>query len=176
MKRGVCRNEITALCGTLFCFLTIAGELHGQDQTRALLAKGQFTGGVVVHVHGADAVAAAIDAARSVRTCVGQLLVAEEADAGKAREALVAAGLHGKIHVGVWQSGTLPFIDNFVNLLIVEQARCGLSRGSPARACTRKGRPFSARRCSSSLARQRSTTGRCSCTTRPAMPCRRTRR
>lgn len=121
MKRGVCGNEITALCGTLFCFLTIAGELHGQDQARAMLAKGQFTGGVVVQVHGADA-ALLQSMQREVPNLRGTLLVAREADAQQAREALVAAGLHGKIHVGVWQSGTLPFIDNFVNLLIVEQA------------------------------------------------------
>ena len=53
---------------------------------------------------------------------LGHLLVAQETDARQAREALVAAELHGVISVGQWQSGTLPFIDNFVNLLIVERA------------------------------------------------------
>ncbi len=52
---------------------------------------------------------------------LGHLLVAQEDTAREARETLVAAGLHGKISVGQWQSGTLPFIDNFVNLLIVER-------------------------------------------------------
>jgi len=51
---------------------------------------------------------------------LGHLLVAQKKDASQAREVLVAAGLHGKITVGQWTSGTLPFIDNFVNLLIVD--------------------------------------------------------
>ena len=79
-----------------------------------------FHGGVAVHVHGADAsLLQAIE--KQCPNLLGQLLVADEKDAGAARETLVAAGLHGKISVGKWKSGTLPFVDNFVNLLIIEQ-------------------------------------------------------
>ena len=55
MNRTVCRNEITAVCGTLLCLLTLSGVLHGEDRAQEIIAKSQFTGGVVVHVHGADA-------------------------------------------------------------------------------------------------------------------------
>lgn len=120
MNQRTCRSEIAAVCGALFCFLTVAGGLRGQDLARAILAKGQFTGGVAVHVHGADALR--LQSMQQERpNLLGHLLVAQETDARQARQTLVAAGLHGKINVGVWQSGTLPFIDNFVNLLIVER-------------------------------------------------------
>lgn len=120
MNRRVRRNRIVSLCGAIFCLLTIAGNLCGQDQARAILAKGQFNGGVVVHVHGADA-SLLQSMQRECPNLLGHLLVTDESEANQARETLVKAGVHGKIHVGVWQSGTLPFIDNFVNLLVVER-------------------------------------------------------
>ncbi|MHB8898553.1 MAG: outer membrane protein assembly factor BamB family protein [Thermoguttaceae bacterium] len=120
MNRRTCRAEFAVVCGVMLFFMTIAGNLHGQNQTRAILAKSQFTGGVAVHVHGADA-SLLQSMQRECPTLLGHLLVADETEARQAREALVAAGVHGKIHVGVWQSGTLPLIDNFVNLLIVER-------------------------------------------------------
>ena len=80
----------------------MTGVLRGEDRAEAMIAKGRFTGGVVVHVHGADA-----SLLRSMRqespNLLGHLLVAQETDARQARETLVAAGLHGKINVGVWQ-------------------------------------------------------------------------
>ena len=87
---------------------------------RRLSTRAGLTGGVVVHVHGADA-SLLLSLQQQRPNLLGHLLVAQEDTAREAREALVAAGLHGKISVGQWQSGTLPFIDNFVNLLIVER-------------------------------------------------------
>ena len=49
------RNEITAVVLTMFCLLTLAGVVRGDDRAEAMITKGRFTGGVVVHVHGADA-------------------------------------------------------------------------------------------------------------------------
>ncbi len=69
------------------------------------------------------------------------MLVANENDARQARESLVAAGLHGTITVAPWQSDTLPFIDNFVNLLVVEEGT-GVSRDEILRVLAPEFPPF----------------------------------
>ena len=120
MHKTIFRNEIIGVCGTLACLLTLSGVLHGEDRAQEIIAQSKFAGGVVVHVNGADT--SLLQSMRKHRpNILGNLLVAQEADAQAARQKLVEAGEHGRIHVGVWQSGVLPFIDNFVNLLIVEQ-------------------------------------------------------
>ncbi|MFV1969281.1 MAG: PQQ-binding-like beta-propeller repeat protein, partial [Pirellulaceae bacterium] len=140
MNQRVFRNEIAAVCGALLCFSTMAGILRGEDEARAIITKGRFAGGVVVHVHGADA--SLLQSMRQQHPhLLGHLLVAQEADARQARETLVASGLHGVISVGQWQSGTLPFIDNFVNVLIVEQADA-VSRDEVLRVLVPEGTAF----------------------------------
>ena len=140
MTRNACRNGVTAVCGALLSLLTLSGVLHGDDRAQEIIAQSKLAGGVVVHVHGADS-----SLLQSIRqqspNVLGHLLVAQEADAQKARKKLVAAGQHGKIHVGVWQSGTLPFIDNFVNLLIVERADA-VSREEVLRVLAPEGTAF----------------------------------
>ena len=111
---------ISVVCRGLLCFSMMAGVLRAADRAQTIIDQSQFTGGVVVHVHGADA-SLLLSIQQQRPNLLGHLLVAQEGQAREAREALVAAGLHGKISVGQWQSGTLPFIDNFVNLLIVER-------------------------------------------------------
>ena len=74
-------------------------------------------------------------------TCSATCWWREKSDAETAREKLVEAGVHGKISVGQWQSGTLPFVDNFVNLLIVEQADA-VSRDEVLRVLAPKGTAF----------------------------------
>lgn len=140
MNRNACRNEVTAVCGALLCLLTLSEVLHGDDRAQEIIAQSKLAGGVVVHVHGADT-----SLLQSIRqqspNVLGHLLVAQEADAQEARKKLVAAGQHGKIHVGVWQSGTLPLIDNFVNLLIVERADA-VSREEVLRVLAPEGTAF----------------------------------
>ncbi len=140
MNRAVCRNVVSNLCGALLCLLTFSGILQGQDRAREIIAQSKCAGGVVVHVHGADT-----SLLQSMRqespTLLGHLLVAQEADAQDAREKLVEAGAHGKINVGVWQSGTLPLIDNFVNILIVERADA-VSRDEVLRVLVPEGTAF----------------------------------
>jgi outer membrane protein assembly factor BamB len=119
MDRGFYRRPVAVVLGTLVGLFAMAGAAAA-DPAQAIIAKGHFTGGVAVHVHGAGpSLLRSIEQQCPNSLC--HLLVAQEKDALAAREALVAAGLHGKITVGRWQSGTLPFIDNFVNLLIVER-------------------------------------------------------
>jgi outer membrane protein assembly factor BamB len=121
MHQNLRRTVIATVCGTLLCLATAAGVSRAEDRAQAILAQARFPGGVVAHVHGPDA--SLLQAMRQQSpNLLGHLLVAEEAEARQAREQLVSAGLHGDISVGQWQSGPLPFIDNFVNLLIVERA------------------------------------------------------
>jgi len=46
--------QIFAVCGIFCCFTQIAG-LHAAETAESVIAKSHFTGGVVVHVGGADA-------------------------------------------------------------------------------------------------------------------------
>ena len=140
MNRRASRKTIDAFLGTLVCLFVLTGALRAADRAETILAKSRFAGGVAVHVHGADATL--LQAVRQQRpNLLGHLLVAQEQDAGAAREALVAAGLHGQIGVGQWQAGTLPFVDNFVNLLIVEREDA-VSREEVTRVLAPEGTAF----------------------------------
>ncbi len=120
MMRAGRRHEITAICGALLWLLMLSGIASGEDRAREIIAQSKCSGGVAVHVHGADASLLKALRQRSPNL-LGHLLVAGSDDADVAREQLVASKSHGKISVGVWRSGPLPFIDNFVNILIVDQ-------------------------------------------------------
>ncbi|MFZ5829210.1 MAG: PQQ-binding-like beta-propeller repeat protein [Planctomycetota bacterium] len=111
-----------------------------ENRAQAMLDKSHFAGGVVAHVHGGDASLLGALKQHSPNL-LGHLLVAREDDAVPARRTLVAEGLHGTITVGVWQSGTLPFVDNFVNLLIVEKADA-VARDEILRVLTPEGTAF----------------------------------
>ena len=94
MNRRVYRSEINTLSITLFCFLATASVLHAEDRARAIIEESGFAGGVVVHVHGADT--SLLQSIQSQRpNLLGRLLVSQDSDAQRARETLVAAGLHG---------------------------------------------------------------------------------
>ncbi|MCC6354171.1 MAG: PQQ-binding-like beta-propeller repeat protein [Verrucomicrobiae bacterium] len=120
MRERTPRTWVIAAGAAWLFSIIVCGDLRAEEGAQAVIAKGRFAGGVVAHVHGADA-ALLCGVQRECPNMLGQLLVADEGDARRAREALVAAGLHGKITVGQWRGGVLPFIDNFVNLLIVER-------------------------------------------------------
>ena len=119
ISRRVFHACVFVWAGAVAYVWAAAGVASAAETAQAILAKSGFPGGVVAHVHGADA-SLLIALQRQRPNLLGQLLVADDAAANRARESLVAAGLHGQITVGRWQSGTLPFIDNFVNLLIVD--------------------------------------------------------
>ena len=134
------RNELIAVGGVWLGFFTMAGGLRADDRAQMIVGKSRFTGGVAVHVQGADA--ALLRSLQQQRTnLLGHLLVAQEKDARRERETLVAAGLHGTISVGLWQAGTLPFVDNFVNLLIVDRADA-VSREEVLRVLAPEGTAF----------------------------------
>lgn len=121
MSKRTDRRKMIAACAAWVCLLGAGAVARAEDEAQGVIAKSGFSGGVVAHVHGADA-ALLCSLCERRPNMLGQLLVAEEDGARRAREALVASGLHGKITVGQWRGGVLPFIDNFVNLLIVSGA------------------------------------------------------
>ena len=51
-----------------------------------------------------------------------QILLEDEADVDAARASIMVQGLYGPIAVDSWDGKSLPFIDNFVNLIITEEA------------------------------------------------------
>ena len=63
----------------MLCF-AMAGVLRAEDQAQTILAKSHFTGGVAVHVHGADA-SLLRSLAQQCPNLLGHLLVAQEKDA-----------------------------------------------------------------------------------------------
>ena len=140
MRQSVLRVLMSTICGMLLCLVALNGISYGQHRAQEIIARSKFTGGVAVHLHGADP-----SLLQSIRqqcpNMLGNLLVPQEADANTAREKLVEAGEHGKIHVDVWQSGTLPFIDNFVNLLVAERDDA-VSREEVLRVLAPKGMAF----------------------------------
>lgn len=121
MARRSLGSEMLVICAAWLSFLASASVSGAEDRAQAILAQSRFAGGVAVHVHGADA-GLMLSLQRERSNLLGHLLVPQDSAARSAREALVAAGQHGTISVGQWQAGTLPFIDNFVNLLIVERS------------------------------------------------------
>ena len=140
MNQRAYRSLFAIVCAAFGCLLALASDLCGQDRGRDILEKAHFSGGVAVHVHG-DGSSLLESMHKECPNLLGHLLVAEEDDAHEAREALVASGLHGKIHVGVWQSGALPFVDDFVNVLVVERADV-VSREEVLRVLAPKGTAF----------------------------------
>ena len=102
----------------LFCCFVAAAALNAEDRAETIIDRTEFTGGVVVQVHGDDA-SLLLSIRKQRPNTLGHLLVAQEDSALEARESLVDAGSHGQVGVGTWQSGPLPFINNFVNLLVV---------------------------------------------------------
>ena len=109
------------LCAALVAVAATSTALGAGDVAKMIQSKGLFHGGVVVHVHGADT--SLLESVHQQHpNMLGHLLVENETVAGQARDALVAAKLHGPITVSQWSSGRLPFIDNFVNLMIIDSA------------------------------------------------------
>lgn len=140
MERTLDSNGIIAAGVVCLGVFGWCSGLRAEDRAQTILEQSGFTGGVVVQVHGADA--SLLRALAEQRPhLLGQLLVAREQDAQRVRETLVAAGSHGKITVGPWQAGTLPFIDNFVNLLIVEEG-AGVAREEILRVLAPGGKAF----------------------------------
>lgn len=76
MNEQVCRNRTVSALVAFLCVFTLTGVLCADDRVPAILEKSGFAGGVVAHVHGADAsLLRAVEQRRP--NLLGHLLVAQ---------------------------------------------------------------------------------------------------
>jgi len=100
----------------------IAGPLHGAPAASNILEDSGVKGGLVVVV-GCDAPELLTELGRHDGFLVHGLDSRSE-HVQKAVETIEAAGLYGKVSVTRYSGGSLPYIDNLVNLLIVTNGQC----------------------------------------------------
>jgi outer membrane protein assembly factor BamB len=99
--------------------LVVAGSASAGDaDVRSFIARSGSPGGVVVHVNATD-ITRTVKAAEKGSFLVHGLYT-NDALLNKTRAAILAGGLGGKVTVSYQSGAQLPFVDNSVNLLVVE--------------------------------------------------------
>jgi len=105
----------------------IAADSPERAVAREILDAAGVAGGLVVHVGCGDGTLTA--ALRADDRYLVHGLDAEAANVAKAREHIRELGLCGKVSVGRWTGGQLPYADNVVNLLVLrDRAREGMRK------------------------------------------------
>ena len=106
------------LISLAFCVATSqAGPV--EDQAAEIIEASGVGGGLIVHVGCGDGKVTAALRANDAYLVHG--LDTSSANVAKARAHVRAAGLYGKASVDYWTSGRLPYVDNLVNLVVVEE-------------------------------------------------------
>jgi len=98
--------------------LLTATQTHA-DNAKDILQTAGVKGGLVVHIGCGDGKLTA-----ALRVNDGFLVHGLDADAANvaaARKYIQSLGLYGPVSVEQWSGGALPYIDNFVNLLVAEK-------------------------------------------------------
>ena len=119
-RRRKCLSRFAASSGTLAVLLAAGGiGLAGPaDEAAQILQSAGVKGGLVVHLGcGEGKLTAALGAGE---TWLVQGLAADAADVEKARAHIRGLGLYGRVSVGRWAGKALPYVDNLVNLVVVE--------------------------------------------------------
>lgn len=98
--------------------MAVEGETAAQ-QAAEIYAQSGFTGGVVVHVGCGDGKLTAALGARD--HCLVQGLASNAARVAEARETVRSSGQYGRTTILPMTGKRLPYVDNLVNLLVVEQ-------------------------------------------------------
>ncbi len=99
--------------------LAAACPASSQERAKEIIKQAGFEGGVVVHVNCGDG--SLLGELHSLKpNSLGHGLSQSAQEVERARKALFDAGLHGKVSVGQWSGKTIPFVTNFVNLLIID--------------------------------------------------------
>jgi len=88
------------------------------DSAADILSQSGFTGGLIVHVGCGDGQLTA--ALGEDPTAIVQGLSRDAAQVERARQTIQAAGRYGRVSVSQWQGPVLPYADNLVNLLVIE--------------------------------------------------------
>jgi outer membrane protein assembly factor BamB len=104
---------------------------------QAILDASGIKGGLVVCVGNGDgALAADLFSGESY---VVHGLLDNRGDVAGARELVRRRDLYGKVSVQYWGGTHLPYADNMVNLLVIQDARCGIRTGEIARVLAPRG-------------------------------------
>ena len=85
-----------------------------------MLEAAGFQGGLIVHLGCGDAELIAVLATADAN-CLVQGLDRDPQAVQRARQAIIGQGLYGRVSIDQWTGPRLPYIDNLLNLLIVEQ-------------------------------------------------------
>ncbi len=116
--------------------LSIAADAGAQEAGAEILDAAGIRGGVVVHVGCGDGRLTA-----ALRANDSFLVHGLDADAGNvdlARRHIQSMGLYGKVAVAEWGGGRLPYVENFVNLIVAGEG-CGVDEGEMMRVLAPKG-------------------------------------
>lgn len=117
------KTSILASAALCVCLATAGGLLANPAQTSAeqILDAAAIQGGLIVQL-GADDGSLAVALGQSPAFAV-QVIDRDPAKVAAARKAIEKAGLYGRVSADVWAGPQLPFVDNVVNLLIVDDAK-----------------------------------------------------
>jgi outer membrane protein assembly factor BamB len=123
MRPSLRRSAFLAskLAGVVGLALLIAGEATAgpAEEARAMLNTAGVQGGLIVHLGCGDGKLTA--ALRANDGCLVHGLDAEASNVEAARQHIASLGLYGKVSVDQLRGDRLPYIDNLVNLIVVNQ-------------------------------------------------------
>jgi precorrin-6B methylase 2 len=101
--------------------LTLASAPLHADEAADILTQSGVKGGIVVHVGCGDG--SITQKLRANDSYQVQGLATDPAVVPALRESVAAAGSYGPISIDSWAAGKhLPYIENYVNLLVIEDA------------------------------------------------------
>ena len=105
----------------LWIFATVTSlATSSKDEISRILQESEIKGGFVVHVGSTDGSATA--ALRPSEGYQAQALVTDSSKLDTVRKEMrKEAGIYGPIAADFWEGGQLPYIDNLVNLLLIEE-------------------------------------------------------
>jgi hypothetical protein len=98
-----------------------ADHTDGESALESYLQKNSFPGGVVLQIHSKDHSALKTLICRQ-KNVLGHILLNHEKDVQALRQKLYEEQLHGQLSVSQWSGCPLPFMPNFVNLVISESS------------------------------------------------------
>ncbi|HUU92410.1 MAG TPA: PQQ-binding-like beta-propeller repeat protein [Phycisphaerae bacterium] len=114
------QSVVILLFGLAFGIATAAENPNtaaARDQAGRILNATGVTGGLVVHV-GCDTGRLTASLRANDRYLV-QGLTTDSERLSAARDYIRSKGLYGKVSVATWDGGSLPYVDNLVNLLVI---------------------------------------------------------
>ncbi len=117
--------------------LAVAVPAAAAVEARSVLEQSGVQGGLVVHVGCGDGALIAALGDRGSFTVQG--LAANPAELAKAREAIRTAGQYGRVSARLWSDGVLPYVDDLVNLLVVDDENTTVSPSELARVLAPRG-------------------------------------